>query len=160
MRYSKGFGLIEVVVGAAIITASVLALIDAYNTYATYALNNSRNIQAALLAEEGIEAVKFLRDNSWSVKIAPLASTSVYYLSWNAGAWNLTTTTQSYVDGMFLRTLLVAAVNRDASSQDIVLTGGTTDPYTKKITVNVEYPTSKGTTTRSVSAYITNLFSN
>src|SRR5437868_1052251 len=57
-----GFGLVEIVVGTAIVAVGILSLIDGYGLYVKYVLANQENIQAAYLAEEGLESMTFLRD--------------------------------------------------------------------------------------------------
>ena len=158
MRHTKGIGLIEVVIGSAIILVGVLALIASYNTFVAYAFQNGRNIQAALLLEEGFEAVKFMRDSGWDTNIGALSPGTTYYLYFDGTKWTSTTTAQAYVDGVFLRTFTVSTVYRDAGND--IAGSGTADSNTKKLTVDVAYRTSSGTTTRSVSTYLTNLFGN
>ena len=107
--------------------------------------------------EEGLEVVTFLRDKGWANNIAKLSTTTIYYLSWSGTDW-ATTTTPQYVDGMFLRKISVADVKRDGS--DRIASSGTYDPNTKQITATVEYYQGHSTTTRVMSTFITNLYSN
>lgn len=156
----KGFGLIEVMVGAGIITVAILALFASYNIYLSYAFTNQNNVRAASLLEEGVEAVKLLRDSSWTSKIATLSSGTTYYLYWDNtnSIWTATTTVQPYIDSIFNRTFTVASVNRDGNND--IAASGTADSGTKLITVNVTYKSGHSTTTSTVSTYITNLQSN
>lgn len=157
--FSRGIELIEVAIGASIILIGVLALISTYNTYVSFSVANSKNIQAALLVNEGFEAVKFIRDSGWNSKIASLSLNTAYYLNWNGTTWTLTTTPQPFIDTIFWRTLTFSSVNRDANN-DIASSGGTLDSNTKKVTVSVAFRTSSGTTTKTASTYITNLLGN
>jgi len=154
-RYHQGLGAIEVVIGAAIILAGLLALIGAYTTYVQYAFANQKNVQASYLMEEGLEAMTFLRDKGWTTYIAPLASSTDYYMVFTGGFWQ-TTTTPQYVDGEFLRKIIIGEVKRDGS--DKISDSGTVDTNIKKITVIIDYFQGKATTTKSVSTYITNLY--
>jgi len=158
---SFGFALVEIVIGSAIIVTAILSLISVYNTYLLHALSNSKNIQAGLLLEEGVEAVKFLRDKGWTTYIQPLSSNTTYYLSWNSGLsmWTSSSTPVPYIDNKFLRTFVLEDVKRNGSDQ--IASSGTTDPGTKKLTVTVAYTTTgSATSTKTMSTYITNLFSN
>ena len=156
-RKNSGFGLIEIVIGSAIILSGILAIIASYTTYVQYALSNEKNVEAGDLLEESLEAVSFLRDKSWSANIAPLATTTTYYLSWNGSYW-ATTTTAQYVDGLFLRSVNVGDVKRDGT--DAIAASGTYDPNTKKITSTVSFWQGHATTTQTISTYIANLYSN
>ncbi len=153
---TKGFGLIEVVIGSAIITIGILGVITGFTTYVRYALSNERNIQAAYLLEEGVEAVTFLRDKGWTTYITPLTASTTYYLAYNGSYWTATTTKQ-YVEE-FVRSFVITAVTRDAN--DKIAASGTNDPNTKKVTVTLQYHQGSSTTTKSISTYITNMYEN
>lgn len=150
----KGFGLLEILIGSAIIVTGILALSEGYTLYMKYALANEKNIQAAYLAEEGLEAMTFLRDWGWTAKIKPLSTTTAYQLYWNGSYWT-TVMTNQYVDGLFLREIRIADVARDSNGN--IAASGTYDPNTKLITVTLSYVQGRSTTTKSISTYITNI---
>ena len=155
-----GMGLIEVVLGAAIVLFVTTSLFSAYVTYFQTGLSNVRRIQGAFLLEEGVEAFRIMRDTSFSTYVFPLSTTTSYRLAFatSTALWQATTSTK-FIDGNFDRTLQIADVTRD-SGGTIVSSGGTYDPDTKKITISVSWNTSRGTTTKTVPTYLTNLFSN
>ena len=153
-RKKRGFGLIEIVIGSAIISIGILAVSTSYTTYVQYAFSNQKNVEAIYIIEEGIEAMKFLRDRGWSGNIAPLSTATTYYLTFNGSYW-ATTTSPQYIDGQFLRSINLGDVNRDAN--DHISASGTLDPNTKKITSTVSYWQGHSTTTRSISTYISNI---
>jgi Tfp pilus assembly protein PilV len=159
-HFTRGIGLIEVIVGSAIIVVGIVALINAFTIYFKYALANDKNTQAAYLEEEGLEAMSYLRDYSWTSKIINLSTTTTYYLAWSSAAsyWN-TTTTPQYIDGTFLREIVLADVKRDASDK-ISTTSGTYDQNTKQVTATLKYFQGHGTTTQSMTTYISNLYGN
>ncbi|MES2436478.1 MAG: hypothetical protein V4519_00545 [Patescibacteria group bacterium] len=156
---NRGMGLIEIVIGSAIIVTGILSLISAFGMYISYALAHQRNVQAAYLAEEGLEAVTYLRDKSWTTNVQPLSTTTTYYLAWDTSAayWKATTTMQ-YIDAEFLRTFAITDVVRDSNGR--IATTGTYDADTKKITVNLSYREGKATTTKSMTTYIADIYSN
>ncbi len=153
-KQTLGIALLEVVVAAAIISVGTLAFISSYLIYFNYALANSGNVQAAYLEEEGLELMSYFRDQGWTANIYPLSTTTIYYLAFNPGGQ--TTSAPQYIDGTFLREITLDDVFRDANSK-IVNSGGTFDPNTKLVTVTVQYFQGHGTTTKSVSSYITNV---
>jgi len=154
---SRGMGLVEIIVGSAIVLMVITATVAAYNTYINYALANQNNIPANYLLEEGIEVATYLRDKGWDANIGTLTSGTTYYITFNGSTW-LTTTTLQYVDNTFLRTLVLGNVNRDGS--DDIATSGTLDPNIKKVTVTVSYGQGHSTTTKSLSTYITDIYDN
>ena len=153
----SGIALIEIVIGSAIILSGILAINFSYSTYMQYALANQGNVQAGYLLAEGLEAVTFLRDKSWSANIAKLSTTTTYYLTFVSSNW-ATTTTPQYVDGVFLRSIIISDVKRDANDRISVI--GTYDPNTKQITATVSYFQGHATTTKSISTYVTNIYNN
>lgn len=156
-NFKKGSGLVEVVVGLAIIFTSIFVLIKTYNYYLKVALSHKGDVQASILLEEGVEVIKILRDSSWDTKIAVLTPGTYYSLAYTGSTWTATTT-NNYIDGVFNRTFVLGEVYRDTN--DEISLSGTSDIGTRKVTVFVSYLTLFGTTTKQMSAYITNLFNN
>lgn len=155
---TAGMSLIEILIGAAIISVGILAVINAYSLYVKYALNHDRGVQSTYLLEEGLEAMTLMRDDSWTTHIAPLTASTSYPLYFSGTAWSIGTTTE-YIDGVFFRTVAVYNVVRESGTDKIGATG-TADVNTKKVTVTVAYRESEGTTTESLSKYLLNIYSN
>ncbi len=153
----SGFSLIEIIIGASIISVAILAASTAYTTYVQYAFATEKNVQAGYVLEEGLEGVTFLRDLGWNANVGALSSDTPYYLTFNGSYW-ASTATPTYVDGQFLREFTLGNVNRDSDGR--IAASGTNDPNTKEVTVTVSYFQGHGTTTRSVSSYIANLYNN
>ena len=147
----------EALVASAIL-ASVLAFaIGAYLISAQAGAENGPSLQAAYLADEGIEALRVMRDTSYSANIAPLAAGTTYYLAWNGTTWT-STTTDSFVDGTFERSFVLSNVYRNPNED--ISTTGTLDPNTKEVTVTIAWQQQGATTTRTLAAYITNFLQN
>jgi type II secretory pathway pseudopilin PulG len=153
----KGALLVEVLIGSAIIASVLVLLAGSLVRFNLLAVDNLRRTQAAFLATEGLEAVRSLRDTSWTEAVATLTPNTDYYLAWQGDQWSLSAT-PSLVDGRFDRAVRVEEVYRDANN-DIAETG-TLDPDTWLVTASVSWPTGRGTTTKQLSAYLTNLFDN
>lgn len=151
----KGFGLIEIIVGSAILTISLIAVSTYFQKSLQFNQGNKKIVQAGFLLEEGLEVVKFFRDTSW-VNISGLTSGTSYYLNFDGTKW-ATSTSNVFVDNLFERKLVINNVSRDAND-DIVSSGGTNDADTKKVTLFVSWKGRVGTTTESISTYITNIF--
>ncbi|MEX2013414.1 MAG: prepilin-type N-terminal cleavage/methylation domain-containing protein [Parcubacteria group bacterium] len=153
---NDGLTLVEVMIATSIILVFLLALFGIHNMYLKTAFSGAKAVKAAYLAEESLEVMRFMRDSSWDENILPLALETNYGLVFNAGVWQ-TTTTDIWMDNLFERTVLLSAVYRDISG-DVVSSGGTLDPDTRMVTVTVSWENGTGTTTKSISTYITNLF--
>lgn len=154
----RGFTMVEAVVTIAISVGVLLSAIGAFTLTLHSALANTARVQAAFLEEEGLEAVRILRDNSWSANIAPQSTASPFYLAYNGSTW-VATSTNTYIDATFERKVQFASVSRDAN-QDIVSSGGSVDPTIRKVTVTVSWKQGAATSSHSLSTYLTNIFSN
>ena len=157
-KFTRGFSLIEIIVATAVLFLALTGIVTAYNMFVRVGVTTLKTIQAAYLLEEGVEAVVSLRDFGWAGNIANLTSNSNYYLFWNGSRW-LSTSTASKIDNTHTRYFTLSNVNRD-SSDAIVTSGGTDDAGTKKLTMTVSWQSGATTTFRTISTYITNLFSN
>jgi hypothetical protein len=157
-KYSKGMSLAEVVIAATVITVFMAALVGLYNFHMRVIFGSARQVKATFLAEEGLEAIKYLRNLSWSTYIAQTPVDTDLFIAWHNGKWT-TTTDNIYIDGLFERKIVLSPVERNAQS-NIVSSNGTLDPNVKKLTVTISWSDGAATTTRSVSTYITNLFDN
>lgn len=158
----KGFGLVEIVVAAAIVSVSLFALIGASHASFKAVDDSLMRRRAEFLAEESIEAVKILRDSGWTAYIDPLLSGTTYYPSFNAatGSWSLITNNPGAIDGIFNRTLIFADVYRKNSDQDIVDISApdpkTIDPGTLLVISAVSWEGKQA----EIRTYITNIFQN
>lgn len=154
----QGFGLLEIVVGVSIISLTLFGIMSTVGVSFKLMEDSTMNIQASYLLEEGVEALRILRDSSWSGNIDSLSVDTSYYLIFESNNW-LATSTVVYIDNVFKRTFVLKDVNRDAND-DIVEFGGALDSDTKKIIVSVEWQTRNGTSTREIGSYLTNMFNN
>ncbi len=153
---NKGFGILEIILGAAILGTVFGAASLFYQEGIQINRAALNRTQAAFLEGEGLEAARFMRDKGWENVSAPPDGTQ-YYLSWTGSVW-ATSTTSSLVNDIFEWSIEYGDVYRDAATNDIVETGGVFDAHTKKITSYVSWPEGESTTTRSVSAYLTDIF--
>lgn len=156
---SSGFGLIETVVGAAIISVVLFGLAEVGQFAFRTADESNLRLRAAFLAEEGIEAVKTMRDAGWAANIAPLNLNQDYYLQFLGNAWRLDALPQPLVDGLFDRRVVFREVERNASD-DIVAGGGAADSSSRKVTVTVTANIRGRTISASIATYLTDLFDN
>lgn len=155
---SGGSGIIEVIVGVAVVSIALwgLGTIAAYS-HEVVQISGER-VRAAFLASEGIEAVKNMRDIGWGGQIGTLAASTTYYLAFDEAQerWRSTTTASS-VDG-FTRTFALYNVYRDANSD--IAGSGTLDTGTKRVVVRASWSRRGNTYQESISTYLTDLLEN
>ena len=156
-RLNSGFGIIEILVVAVIISLVLVGLHSAAVQSLRLIQQSTNRTQAAFLLEETLEGVRMRRDAGWSLHIGTLATGTNYYLLLGGGTWTITTT-NVLIDGIFERKFVIGDVYRDAN--DDIAGSGTLDTDTKKITAFVSWSTQTGTISQSASTYITNLFAN
>ena len=153
----SGFGMIEMIVGAAVLSTALLGISTFFQSTLSVSNTTKSAIQGDYLLEEGVEVIKLLRDTNYTNNLKTLATGVDHYYLWTGAVW-ATTTVNTFVDGQFERKFTIANVTRD--STDDIAAAGTYDPDTKLITVSVAWGTKGSTTTRSIATYITNLSDN
>ena len=156
-KKQSGFGLVEMLVGAAVLSVSLLGISSFFQKTLEVSSLTQSAVQGDYLLEEGIEVVKLLRDAGYANNIAKLSTTTPTYLVWNGTNW-ATSTTNTFIDGRFERSILAGEVARDVNGD--ITTFGTFDPNTKLITVTVAWQARGATTTKTIQTYITNIFNN
>lgn len=160
--YKNGFSIVEILVAVAVLVASFVSVITAFQVAARHGRGTMEQVQAATLAEEGIEAMTTLRDAGWG-NVSSLTAGAAYDLVFNGSAWP-TTQMPQIIDGVFRRTVVVNNVYRRDSDRDIVSADSsdtkTIDSGTKKITVRVSWATTtpSGGGERVMETYLMNLF--
>lgn len=150
----KGFFLIEVVIGTAILGSTIVFLLGLVQNTVEISQKTLERTQASYLLEEGVEATKTIRDDAWS-NISSLLDNTVYYLSWNGTRWSFSTTA-STIDS-FTRTVTFDSVSRDIND-DIVFSGGSyDDSRTRKATVNVSWQNFFGSESESLTFFLSDI---
>ena len=157
-KKNKGVGLLEIVIVTAIIGVGFLAIISFLIFSRGITFQVARNTEATSLAEEGIEAVRSLRDESWATNIKFLASGTDYYPVVSGDKWTLGATDPGPIDNLYTRTVTVEAVSRDADAD--IAVGGVDDPSTKKVTATVRWQESGSNKEIVLTTYITNFLGN
>lgn len=151
IKNSPGFGLIEIVIVCGIVVMTFLVFMRAETVALRLFRAGQENMESSLLAGEGLEAVRSVRDESWTNNIALLDDTGVthYYPVVQNGKWQLVTAAQPLINGIYTRFVTFNKVFRDG--QDKIAVSGTADPNTRKMTSQVQW----GSKTTSLVSYIT-----
>ena len=152
----KGVTLIEVAIGVSILSLVVMMLIHSMALFLDTRGLVLRKEKALYLTEEGVEIMRYIRDENWNVLGTDLSVNTIYYLSVSSTTV-ATTTTQEIIDGFYYRQFELYDLYRDNTSDDIVAstTGSSyVDSDSKELVVRVGYD--GGTTT--LKTILTNIF--
>ncbi len=152
-----GFGVIEAIVAISIISVFAIIIISVNSFYLNMAIKSRNSISASFILEEGVEAIKSMRDHSWQNNIENLNTSTDYYLLFDNNLWSSVESVQ--MEGIFERKFQIFDVYRDANG-DIVSSGGSLDPGTKLVLVSVSWQDKYGENSKSVKTYITKIFDN
>ena len=132
----RGLTGIEVLIGVSIVALILVFTTHTIARFINVGAETSEKIQALYLAEEGIEMVRYIRDDQWS-HISSLTDGTTYYLDVTPAA--IATSTTKEVIGQFTRSFVLEPVERNGAN-DIVVSG-TPDPTSKYVTVTVTWDT-------------------
>lgn len=139
-----GFGLAEIVVATAVATAALVGFLQVGVAALRLLKAEKTNLEATLLAREGLEAARAARDESWA-NIASLTDVSSpsprYYPVIQNGKWALSSVSPGLINGAYDRFIQVEKVSRDGSDK-IAASGGSDDTGTRKITAHASSPSS------------------
>ncbi|MBI2019931.1 hypothetical protein HYS94_00725 [Candidatus Daviesbacteria bacterium] len=138
---SKGFSILEVILAAALfVTFSVGAITVVVSGYNANRLGAEFSV-ANQFASEGMEAVKSIKNQSYCDLAAVSSSTRGLLRTGGVWAFDADGTDDRLTHNSsddFIRTVKVERVRRNAAG-DIVISGGTVDSYSKKITSTVNW---------------------
>lgn len=148
--FTGGFGLLEIIIVISIISVTLFAFLQSSIAGIKLLRNEKENLEATLLAEEALEAVRSIRDESWTSNILPLINGTLYYAVVENGRWKLTASDPGLIGGKYSRSITLAEVRRDA--EDDIAGIGTVDANTRKVTVQ----TSWGIKNTTLVTYLTN----
>ncbi len=157
-KEKKGFSLVELMVAISIASLILISMTQAVVVAVDTSERERHMIEALHLAEEGIEAVRAMRNTSWSANIQPLVNSSNYYAVTSGGNWLLNNTYPGLLLGQYERAIQFSQVFRDAN--DNISSSGVSDPKTRKMTVTVGWRERNATTTVVLETYLTNFLQN
>lgn len=157
-RTSQGVALVEIVIVAAIVGTVFVAIAQVMILSVRPIGASTSQTEAIFLAEEAIEAVRVMRNESWSTNIDSLANGTTYYPVVTAGNWTLSTAPPGPINNLFTRTVVLSAVDRDTN--DDIIDVGTLDTGTRKITATVAWTERTRNYSIVIDAYITDFLGN
>lgn len=131
---SLGFSVVEIVVAASIFLVAIAAFIVSFDTLRSLDSHTEERTQAALLLEEGSEAILLLRDLDWENNIASTTIGTTYYLYWD-GFNYLLSEDEILISSKYLRTVVFSRAYRDGSGY--LASSGSEDLNTRRVQIRV-----------------------
>ena len=145
------------IVGLAIIALVLMLSTNAVGQFYAVSRKNADRVAAAYLAEEGVESLRFLRDESW-LALAAIPTDTPRYLDISPTSVSITTAPET-VSG-FERTVIIRDAYRASATDDLVAStssvSSVADPGTRLVEVSVRAPATDVSVT--LGAYLTNLW--
>ncbi len=129
-----GQSLIELIIAIGVAAVILPALFFGFMTSTQSKAQETQSLQANALMNEGLEAARAVREANWS----NIATNGDYHPVIVTNSWTLVAGTE--IINQYTRIVNIADVSRD-SNGNVVLSGGTVDPSTKKITVTISWTT-------------------
>lgn len=136
--YQKGISVVEIIIAIAVVSTVFFAISQVSILALRASADRNTKAKALAIAQEGMEAMRSIRDAGWAANIASLNFGAAYYITASSSQWTLTQINPGLIENQFTRTVVLDNVSRNIND-DIVDTGGTNDVYTKKVTVTVSW---------------------
>lgn len=154
----RGVGLVEVIVGSAILAVVLFAFTSSLSLYSRANADATSRSQALYLAEEALEVVRGLRDAGWTSHIATAAVDVEYGISFDTGSsvWTLVSSPDTVEE--FTRTLIFRDVYRDSNDNIVADTSESYDPDSRLLEVEVAWPGLEEPQRVRLESVITNAF--
>lgn len=140
-RDQKGQSLIEVVIAMAVFSVIAGAIMSVTLGSLNGLIQGGEETEARAFAEEGMEAVRSVRDHAWNVLTISPAQVGV-----SGSVWTLSRAASELIGNKFTRIITLTNVCRDGTDTIAVCPATYTDPHTKLVTVNVRWAPRSGAT--------------
>lgn len=150
-----GQALVEVLLALGLSAILLPALLTGLVSSRQGKAQQQQRTPATALLGEAIEATRSVREKGWTT----FAKTGTFHPVALNGVWSLADNSEQTSDG-YDRSIVISDVQRDAVTGNIVASGGTVDPSTKKVTVTVSWSLpyqSQVTSELYVTRYLDNL---
>lgn len=155
----KGFSMVEIVLAIVLSVVFFLAIYEIILFSNKAIAITLRKVEAIHFAQEGVEAVRLMRNNSWATNIDVVPNNTTHYIIMVGDQWILTLVQPSMLNDTYTRTIIFNEVQRDANG-DIVASGGVVDTKTRKVISSVSWSEKGVPYSSKLEIYITNILSN
>ncbi len=139
IRNQKGQSILEVIIAVAIFSligaAMTAMVVGGFNGL----MQGGDQTQAGALAQEGIEAVRSIRDGAWNELVYKKSAVAV-----SSSQWIFTGEGMDESIGKYTRTIIMDDVCRDETDEITDCPGAYTDVHSKQCAVNIDWETRPG----------------
>lgn len=156
----RGVTLLEVAIGISLLAAVLVMTLYSFTLFIDTRSELIQEAKAVYLAEEGLEILRYIRDEDWTVLRDDLSKNTIYYFDVSS-TYVATTTTPELIDGIYNRQFELWPVRRDAGGTGPILastTGAAIDPETVMAVVRVGYGDANGQSTTTLKTILTNIY--
>lgn len=129
----SGQAIIELIIALALLSLTFITTSRLFIDISYGDLNNLNRVKAEALASEEIEAIKSIHERGWTDLVNQSFPAHAVITD---GLWHLVNSSEN-ID-IFTRTITMSDVQRNSNGQ-IVTSGGTLDPSTKKFIISVSW---------------------
>lgn len=151
----SGVTVIEVLIGAAMVATIVIMVMVSLSLFLDSRQELLTKAKALYAAEQGIELLRWLRDDNWNT-IAAIPLNTTYYLNVATSTIGVGATPE-ILEGTLHREFVVREVYRDATTDDIVASttaGAVADNGTREVEMRV----GDGESTTTLSVLLADIF--
>lgn len=159
-NFKKGMMLAEILVAVFIFSITLSVLININNFYLTSVSSSLKSVKAAYLAEEGMEAVRIIRDTDFShfINLNERENYYLHFINSASSTWEATSSISSKNTDGIDRWFVLDSTRREYNK--ITTSTGDIDLNTKKVTVYVSWDDRGNINTKSFSTYLTKIIPN
>lgn len=152
----QGFTIIEILIVISVFAAIFVTVLGFFALDSRLFDRNKMRLKALSLAEEGIEVVRFARNNqSWVSTLAVFNLGSAYHPIISGSSWNVVSGSENINE--FNRSIIFSAVSRDVNDNiENVYNPANNDSNTRKVVVVVSWVDRGEELSESLSVYLTN----
>ncbi len=142
----RGQTLVELVLAMGLAALIFPTLLAAFMTTREGKPQQEQRLQAIALLKETEQAVKSIRNGGWST----FASNGTFHPAVSGSVWSFSTGTAT-INGL-TQSVIISDVERNTNG-DIVTSGGTTDPSTKKVEITISWTQPQDSSITSTTYY-------
>lgn len=149
-----GITVVEVIIGVTLLSVIVVMVLFTMTLFLQTRSELVKKTKALFLAEEGIELLRYLRDEDWTT-VAALSKNTPYSFT-ISGSTVAVTSASEVIDSTYTRQFVLKTVYRN-STEDLALSGGGgthDDDESVWVEMNVGY----GAGTTTLETVLTNIF--
>src|SRR3989344_2593258 len=109
----RGISVVEVVIAIAVVSTVFFAISQVSILALRASADRNTKAKALVIAQEGMEAARSIRDASWATNIANLNFGATYYITASSSQWVFTQTNPGSIENKFTRTVVLDNVFRN-----------------------------------------------